>query len=96
MLLAIAVLSLVLLLLTVAFVLWNQTVDYHKVDCGCEKTPSYAWLVCRALWQCVHKRQGETAHAEWSKALNGSVDSDRLRLFHKLSKTLRMDWLAMR
>ena len=103
--LSIAALSLLLFLLVVAYVLWNLTIDYRKLDCSCMESPGYLWLACRALWRAVLKRQGETAHGEWSKALNRAVDSgsnEQTKGKHvygqlqKLQRALQIDWLALR
>ena len=92
-----------LVLLVFAYVLWNLTTDYRKLDCSCEHSPGYVWLMCRALWQAALKRQGEASHAEWRRALQGAADSGskeqmmgKHEQLQKLQKLLRMDWLALR
>lgn len=103
--LSITALSLLLFLLVAAYVLWNLTIDYRKLDCSCVESPGYLWLACRALWRAVLKRQGETAHDEWRKALKGALDggsNEQTKGKHvngqlqKLQKALQIDWLALR
>ena len=101
--LILATVVVLLVLLLFAYVLWNLTTDYRKLDCSCEHSPGYVWLMCRALWQAALKRQGETSHDEWRKALQGTADSGskeqmmgKHQQLQKLQKLLRMDWLALR
>ena len=101
--LILATVVVLLVLLLFAYVLWNLTTDYRKLDCSCEHSPGYVWLMCRALWQAALKRQGEASRAEWRRALQGAADSGskeqmmgKHEQLQKLQKLLRMDWLALR
>lgn len=94
-----------LLLLLVAYAIWNMTIDCRKLDCSCEHPPGFVWLMCRVLWQAMLKRQGEVVHGEWKRALKEasnsgsneqSKDKHAYEQLKTLQKALRVDWLAVR